>query len=112
MDRRDTLRTMISAAGLLTFGRHVHALAREAPLRILSPRRDAILVAAAERIIPATETPGAAHAQVNRFVDTMLAEWYAPEQRERLLAGLDELGDNRRQVGEHRNLLSESVAWI
>src|ERR1700722_10094680 len=91
MDRRETMRTMIGAVGFLTLGRHVHALAREAPLRILSARQEAIVVAASERIIPATETPGAAAAQVNVFVDTILAEWYTPEQRQRLLAGLAEL---------------------
>ena len=95
MDRREILRTTISAVGLLTLGRHVHALARGAPLRILSPRQEAIVVAASERIIPATETPGAAAAQVNLFVETMLAEWYTPEQRQRLLAGLAELDDQQ-----------------
>jgi gluconate 2-dehydrogenase gamma chain len=91
MDRRETLRTMVGGVGFLTLGRHVHALAREAPLRILSARQEAIVVAASERIIPATETPGAAAAQVSVFVDTILAEWYTPEQRQRLLAGLAEL---------------------
>lgn len=91
MDRRETLQTMISAMGLLALGRHVHALARGAPLRILSPHQEAIVAAASERIIPATETPGAAAAQVTLFVDAMLADWYTPEQRQRLLAGLAEL---------------------
>jgi hypothetical protein len=91
MDRREILRTMVGTVGLLTLGRHAHALARGTPLRVLNPRQNAIVVAASERIIPATGTPGATGAQVNRFVDTMLAEWYTPEMRQQLLAGLAEL---------------------
>ena len=95
MDRREILHTMFGTAGLLTLGRYAHALARGTPLRVLSPQQDAIVVAASERIIPATETPGATGAQVDRFVDTILAEWYMPEQRQRLLAGLADLNVQR-----------------
>ena len=43
----------------------------------------------AERIIPATDTPGARAAGVHRFIDLILAETALPEDRERFLAGLD-----------------------
>jgi hypothetical protein len=42
----------------------------------------------AEIIIPATDTPGASAAQVNRFVDAMLTESYPPKTRDRFLKGL------------------------
>jgi gluconate 2-dehydrogenase gamma chain len=92
MDRRESLRAMAGTVGLLALGRHAHALAAQAgTLRVLSPHQDAIVVAACERIIPATETPGAAAAQVDRFIDTMLADWYSPEERKRFLAGVADL---------------------
>lgn len=48
------------------------------------------LAALVDRIIPATDTPGAAEAGVPQFIDKMLAEWYAPEERDNFLAGLTE----------------------
>ena len=48
------------------------------------------LAALVDRIIPPTDTPGAAEAGVPQFIDMMLAEWYAPEERAAFLAGLAE----------------------
>lgn len=42
----------------------------------------------AEIIIPATDTPGASAAHVNRFVDAMLTGSYPPKDRDRFLKGL------------------------
>jgi len=42
----------------------------------------------AEIIIPATDTPGARAANVNRFVDTMVGDSYASSDRTRFLNGL------------------------
>ena len=86
---------MAGTVGLLALGRRAHALARIGALRVLSPHQDAIVLAAADQIIPATETPGAAAAQVDRFIDTMLADWYSPEDRQKFLAGLAELDSQR-----------------
>lgn len=44
----------------------------------------------AEIIIPATDTPGARAANVNRFIDAMLTGSYPAETRDRFLAGLQE----------------------
>ena len=44
----------------------------------------------AEIIIPATDTPGARAANVNRFVDAMLTGSYPTETRDRFLTGLKE----------------------
>lgn len=46
------------------------------------------LAAACERIIPATDTPGAAAASVPQFIDRALAGWCEPQEAERLRAGL------------------------
>lgn len=95
MDRRESLRAMAGTVGLLALGRHAHAIARIGALRVLSPHQDAIVLAACERIIPATDTPGAAEVQVDRFIDTMLADWYAAAEQKRFLAGLAELDEQR-----------------
>jgi hypothetical protein len=86
---------MAGTVGLLTLGKHAHALAKVGDLRILSPHQDAIVVAACERIIPATDTPGATAARVDRFIDVMLADWYTPEEQRRFLSGLGEIDDER-----------------
>lgn len=56
--------------------------------RALSPEQLEQVATIAEHIIPATDTPGARAAGVHRFIDTMLAEYYSPAQREHLLNGL------------------------
>lgn len=45
----------------------------------------------ADHIIPPTDTPGAVDAGVHRFIDTMLAEYYTPPQRDRLLEGVADI---------------------
>jgi hypothetical protein len=103
MERRELLQWLVATAGLqaldavapadlMALGRGVHQGAAEGQaLRALSPAQERLVAVAAERIIPATDTPGATDAQVSRFVDRMLADWYTPAERERLLAGLPEL---------------------
>ncbi len=48
-----------------------------------------LLARIAEAIIPETDTPGARAAGVHRFIDTMLAEYYRPEDSSRFLSALD-----------------------
>lgn len=106
MDRRVFLEWMVATGGLATFDRlgasDLRALGREAHLRsqdprgksiapVLDARAAALVTIAAERIIPATATPGATQAGVTAFVETMLAGWYPPADRERFLTGLAEL---------------------
>ena len=64
----------------------------------LSEPQQRTLAALVERIIPATDTPGAAEAGVPQFVDLMLTDWYAPEERDGFLAGLDDI--DRQVDGE------------
>ncbi len=104
MERRELLQWLVATAGLqslealapadlLALGRGVHrdAAGTSQALRALTPAQERLVTAAAERIIPATDTPGATDAQVSRFVDRMLADWHTPAERDRLLAGLPEL---------------------
>lgn len=58
----------------------------------LSDHQNDLVVTISEYIIPATETSGGAEAaNVNRFIDAMMAEGFLPEHRDRFLSGLDEV---------------------
>ena len=55
------------------------------------------LAALVDQILPATGTPGASDVGVPQFVDRMLAEWYAPDERAAFLDGLTAV--DRRAAG-------------
>ncbi len=62
-----------------------------------SANQDELVTTISEQIIPATDTPGAREAQVNRFIDKMLAEWHTPEDRQRFLDGIDAMNEQCRE---------------
>jgi gluconate 2-dehydrogenase gamma chain len=62
--------------------------ARWAP-RTLSPEQGAMVLTIGEIILPETDTPGARAAQVDRFIDAMLTDYYPEADRRRFLAGLE-----------------------
>jgi hypothetical protein len=110
MERRELVRFLASAAGvgclqglapddLLAFGRRVHADAGAVQdLKALDAHAARTVIAAAERILPASDTPGATDAQVHRFLDRMLADWHTPAERDRFLAGLRALDQQSRAL--------------
>ncbi len=55
---------------------------------VFTPEQDAAVVALTEIIIPATDTPGARQAGVNRYIDLLLQHGPAGE-RDRFIAGLE-----------------------
>ena len=75
----------------------------------LSEPQQRTLAALVDQIIPATETPGAAEAGVPQFVDLMLTDWYAPEERAGFLAGLDDI-DRQAEGGSFADLDPEAQA--
>ena len=81
-----TPETMLAAAGAIH--ERILAAPQDAPLLVLTEHQNALVSALAELIIPETDTPGATAAQVNRFVDVMLAEWFDEHEREAFLRGL------------------------
>jgi len=100
MERRELIRFLMATAGLtcldgpmpdelLAFGAHVREARQSGGALDAHARRTVII--AAERIIPASDTPGATDADVVTFIDRMLADWYNPDERDRFLAGLGEL---------------------
>jgi gluconate 2-dehydrogenase gamma chain len=123
MQRREALRLIASTAAvpafqglhesqLLVLGRRIHAAARDAVgpiIGALNAHQRATVVVAAERIIPATDTPGASDARVVDFIDRMLAEWYPAEDLDRFLAGLREL-DGRAQHANARAFIDCAAA--
>jgi hypothetical protein len=87
----------LGAHEIIAFGERLHAsnVGRGA-IGALSARQSAIVTAAAERIIPASDTPGATDAGVTAFIERMLADWYTPAEWQRLLAGLSDLDARSR----------------
>jgi hypothetical protein len=106
MHRRDVFRAVSAGLALPTLGalapdelwaaarsmhQRIHETRQGETLLILDGHQNALVTALAELIIPQTDTPGATAAQVNRFVDFMLAEWFEAEDREEFLRDLDAL---------------------
>ena len=100
MERRELIRFLMATAGLecldgfmtgelLAFGVQVREAGQS--IGVLDAHARRTVVAAAERIIPASDTPGATDAEVVTFIDRMLADWYNPDERDRFLAGLREI---------------------
>nr|WP_208402939.1 gluconate 2-dehydrogenase subunit 3 family protein [Sphingomonas japonica] len=56
---------------------------------VFTPTQRAVMTALSDRMIPATDTPGAIEAQVPEFIEKLLADWAAPEDRVSIVAGLD-----------------------
>ena len=103
MHRREAVRALsaglalpalgaLTPDGLWAVARSVHERIRGVPqdqaFLVLNDHQNAMVTTIAERIMPETDTPGATAAQVNRFVDVMLAEWMDDDEREELLGGL------------------------
>jgi len=75
----------------------------------LSPEQNELVTTIAELIIPETDTPGAKAAAVNEFVDLLLTEWLPAEDKDRFMAGLDDL-DARFQQSYGRRFVEGTSA--
>lgn len=91
--RREALVRAATLAGLsLTPAWIDRVLAATAgPVVALPPARAAVLAAAAERILPRTDTPGATDVGVPAFLARLLEGYVSPADREAVLVGLDAL---------------------
>lgn len=95
MERRELLRVLASAAALslLPSEKALAAWSRVAagafPTNGLNDAQMALVRAAADTIIPRTDTPGATDVGVHQFVNVIVSEYAKDEERARLLAGLD-----------------------
>ena len=57
----------------------------------LTPGQSELVATIAEHIIPATDTPGARAAGVQRFIDVILSDYYKDDERKKFLDGLAQL---------------------
>lgn len=98
VDRRTLLARALLLAGASVTGVSFDALSAAEP-DLLSQAQRSVLVAAADTIVPQTDTPGAVDVGVPALFEALLANWAAPETRTALLATLDRIdalaGDGR-----------------
>src|SRR5438093_13477866 len=120
MNRRDLVRAPGAAAllpplsglspgRLAATGRRAHRRARSRDLQVLDPHQSETVATMAELIIPATDTPGARAAQVDRFIDLLLAEWATDDDRKQFLEGLADV-DARARAGSAADFLGATEA--
>jgi len=69
--------------------------------KVFTADQNATVIVVSELIIPQTETPGAKAARVNEFIDGVLAESKAADNRTKFLAGLTWLDDRTRRDHQH-----------
>lgn len=89
LDRRSLLRSVVLLAGVSATPAAASALFA-GPKSLPSATR-ALLMAIADTMIPATDTPGALAAGVPAAFEKLLANWAAPARRASLLAALQEV---------------------
>src|SRR3984893_15659136 len=103
MQRRDLFRLLGAGAVLPVFNSDLLALFQAAQaksgyaLRTLNAHQNATLIVMTDLLIPETDTPGAKAVRVNEFIDLILTEWAHDDERQRFLAGLDDV-DKRSNV--------------
>jgi hypothetical protein len=113
MQRRELLRLLTAAAVAPVLPPNIFALLRQAhpspgySLRTLMPHQNDTVVAMAELIIPATDTPGATTARVNEFIDLILTDWATPEESADFLNGLNDV-DTRSNALFAKNFVDAS----
>jgi gluconate 2-dehydrogenase gamma chain len=107
LNRRDAIRGFALSVGAMSFGLAGGAVA--APLAwtpaALTPDQALTLEAAAELIMPATDTPGAKAAGVPQFIDRAVGDWCTPAQAKVLRDGLDGLDADAK--AEHGSAFAE-----
>lgn len=64
----------------------------------LSSTQNELVTVISERIIPATDTPGAEGAEVNQFIDKMLTDWHSEEERNHFLEGLSVVDETSNEM--------------
>jgi hypothetical protein len=110
MNRREALKSIgvaatlsLSSKELLALGRAAHTHLQGSAgddryvFRCLDADESEILSAAAELILPETDTPGARAAKVPEFIDYVLEGWFHDDERKRFLRGLRDLDQRARE---------------
>ena len=63
----------------------------------LAPDQQQLVASIADAIIPPTDTPGAAEAGVDVFIDQLLTSWMEPAEKGRFMEGLVAFGSSFRE---------------
>jgi len=116
MHRRDVLRVLGVAAippligldpeSLYALAGTIHGRGSSRAPRALSAQQAALVGQVADLILPRTDSPAATDVGVPAFIDLLLDEWYSPEQRARLLRGIDAIDRLARAEGASFGSLS------
>lgn len=100
MDRRNALAGMAALFGAQLFAPLARAAGLAPPpvidqgspsVQLFTPDQRALMTALCERILPATDTPGAIEAGVPAYIEKLLADWSVMEDRQPIIAGLAEI---------------------
>ncbi len=97
MQRRELFRLVGAGAVLPVWDSNLLALFQDAQpkagytLRTLNAHQNATVMLMTDLIIPETDTPGAKGARVNEFIDLILTEWAHDDERQKFIAGLDDV---------------------
>jgi hypothetical protein len=112
MDRRELLRQIggsVALVGVLptnlwSLGRDTHRRLHldATALGFFDAHQLHTVAAAGERIVPATDTPGALAARCQLFTERIVADHYAPDRQRRFIDGLVDL--DRRASAMHSRL--------
>ncbi len=78
--------------------RALHARLPGRALESLDVHQHATVARIADMILPKTDSPGATDVKVDEFIDLLLTEWYAADERDRFLAGLADIDTRSRQA--------------
>jgi hypothetical protein len=103
LTRRDAFAGFVLSLGFVSTGIAGQAWAAPLPLgwspAALTPAQARALDAAAELIVPATDTPGARAVGVPQFIDRAVGDWCSPAQAKLLRSGLDQLDADAHAAG-------------
>jgi gluconate 2-dehydrogenase gamma chain len=94
ISRREAIRRAALLAGVAVSPEWLGLVGRAQPAAgksYLAPAQAATLAAAAERILPRTDTPGAADVGVPAFIDLLYGEFMTPAEQQLLTQGLAEI---------------------
>ncbi|MDY7098085.1 MAG: gluconate 2-dehydrogenase subunit 3 family protein [Pseudomonadota bacterium] len=93
MDRRTMLRGTVTIAGAAVALPSMLSLGACSATPATLEGRMELISAIADRIIPATDTPGAIAANVPQYIAAVFEQHFTDEQRSEFVAGLGVLGD-------------------
>ena len=94
INRREAIRRVALVAGVVLAPEWLALVGRAqtpAAKPYLTAAQSAILAAAADRILPRTDTPGAADVGVAAFIDRLYGECMTPAEQQLLTSGLNDI---------------------